>query len=158
MSDDVRPSLFEQLAPYERTVPRHLSRYTARKDWIWYISQCCPESFRYIMAHREIPGICFVLGKCYPDGDRTGQFEPHAFDAGFWHAWVELPDALIFEATRQRFYDRAGWVQVYQPHHITHHALHARGGLPGGEGRPAARLWLCPLPVAIRRVFAPEGR
>jgi hypothetical protein len=32
MSDDVRPSLFEQLAPYERTVPRHLSRYTARKD------------------------------------------------------------------------------------------------------------------------------
>jgi hypothetical protein len=71
------------------------------------------------MAHRQIPGIVFVRGKCYPHGDRTGQFAPRAFDQGFWHAWVELPEALIFEATRQRFYDRAGWMQGYQPHHIT---------------------------------------
>jgi hypothetical protein len=119
MSDDVRPSLFDRLTPHERTVSRHLSRYTARKDWIWYIGQCYPEAFRYAMAHRQIPGICFVVGKCYPDGDQTGQFEPHSLDAGFWHAWVELPDALIFEATRQRFYDRAGWMQVYQPRYIT---------------------------------------
>ena len=108
-----------ELTPYERAVPRQLLRYKGRKKWIWYLSQCYPEAFRYTMAHREIPGITFVLGKYYPHGNRTGQFAPHAFDSGFWHAWVEIPDALIFEATRQRFYDRAGWMQVYQPRYIT---------------------------------------
>jgi hypothetical protein len=126
----------DDLAPYERAVPRELSRYTYPERWLRYNGQCYPEAFRYTMAHRQIPGIAFVLGKCYPHGDRTGQFAPHTFDAGFWHAWVELPD-LIFEATRQRFYDRVGWAQAYQPHHIKRYTpeeayrLAEAGWLPG---------------------------
>jgi hypothetical protein len=111
--------MIDQLAPYERTVPRELSRYTYPERSWRYSGQCYPESFRYTIAHPHIPGILFVLGKCYPDGDRTDRFEARAYDQGFWHAWVELPGALIFEATLQRFYDRTGWVQVYQPHHMT---------------------------------------
>jgi hypothetical protein len=72
------------------------------------------------MAPRHLPSIRFVLGTCYPNGDPTGRFDkvdPSCH--GFSHAWVELHEELVFEATGQRFYARAGWVQVYQPHHMT---------------------------------------
>jgi hypothetical protein len=126
----------DQLAPYERAVPRELSRYTYPERSWRYSGQCYPESFRYTMAHRQIPGIYFVLGKCYPDGDRTGRFEAHEIDQGFWHAWVELPGGLIFEATRQRFYDHAGWVHVYQPYHMTRYTPE--------EAYQAAKDWQLP--------------
>jgi hypothetical protein len=71
------------------------------------------------VAHRHLDGILFVLGTCYPHGDPTGQFlEVDPRCRGFSHAWVELPGALVFEATRQRFYDHDCWVKVYQPHHL----------------------------------------
>jgi hypothetical protein len=107
------------LDPHERGVPRELSRYTHPERSWRYSGQCYPESFRYTMAHRHIRGILFVLGTCYPFGDPTGRFaEVDPRCRGFSHAWVELLGALVFEATRQRFYDLAGWVKVYLPHHM----------------------------------------
>jgi hypothetical protein len=47
----------DTLAPYARAVSRELSRYTYPERWLRYATHCYPESFRYTMAHRQIPGI-----------------------------------------------------------------------------------------------------
>jgi hypothetical protein len=93
----------EELQPYEVCVEKHLSRYTYPERWFRYVGRCYEESYRYARAHsKTVPGLVLVVGRI---------FASRRYPVG--HAWVELPNNdLVFEATNQLFYQRAGYYRV----------------------------------------------
>ena len=78
-------SMTGELASYERAVPRELSPYTYPARWLWSNGECWSESFRYIMDHRDLPGIRVVLGTGDPHGDQAGPWAvDQVLDEDFW--------------------------------------------------------------------------
>ena len=93
------------LAPWRRTVSTDVlcGAQPSRRHW----ADCYRRACNYVLAHTPGKGACPPLagirlahGVC---GDATDQWA---------HAWVELPDGLIFDGVRQAFYDRGGYYQV----------------------------------------------
>ena len=78
------------LAHAEVEVPRRYSLYTDRNTQ--YPRQCFEEAYRYVDMHR-IRGMTYVFGTAVCGGMQQ-------------HAWVELPENIVFDGTLQRFYDR----------------------------------------------------
>ena len=50
----------------------------------------------YVVSHDHVEGIHYVVGEAYVGG--------HGL-----HAWVELPNDLVFDGVMQRFYPRAAY-------------------------------------------------
>ena len=93
------------LAPWQRTVSADTlcGVRPSRRHW----ADCYRRACDYVLAHTPGKGACpplagmrLVHGVC---GDATDLWA---------HAWVELPDGLIFDGVRQVFYDRGGYYQV----------------------------------------------
>lgn len=80
----------DRLAYAEVDVPRRYSIHTDRTQQ--FPQQCFHEACRYVQLNR-IAGMTYVLGTAVCGGMQQ-------------HAWVELPDNIVFDGTLQRFYDR----------------------------------------------------
>lgn len=95
------------LAPHARPVTPDLACGTCPKQRYW--NDCYRRAVAYVLAH--MPGS----GRCPPVAGMTLVHGTCGSDSLLWaHAWVELPDGLVFCGVRQRFYDRAGFQQVLQ--------------------------------------------
>lgn len=65
--------------------------------------QCYQRSLSFLIANaNQVERLALIHGAVIsgPDGSRIG------------HAWVEIDGAIVFDATLQRFYDRAGFLSV----------------------------------------------
>ena len=102
-----RRVLTAALAPYVRQVDPTLSCGTRPGKRYW--RDCYRRAAEYMLTHSPrggpcpaVGGIALVHGVC-----RAGSLQ-------WGHAWVELPDSLVFDGVRQQFYDRDGYHRVTQ--------------------------------------------
>jgi hypothetical protein len=70
-----------------------------------YARSCFVMAWLYVVSHDHVEGIHYVVGEAYVGG--------HGL-----HAWVELPNDVVFDGVMQRFYRRAAYydrqlVKVY---------------------------------------------
>ena len=93
------------LAPWRRTVSTDTlcGVQPSRRHW----ADCYRQACNYVLAHTPGAGACPPL-----DGMRLAHGVCRDATDTWAHAWVELPDRLIFDGVRQAFYDRAGYYRV----------------------------------------------
>lgn len=95
------------LAPYVRHVDTVLAGGTRPGTRYW--GDCCRKAADYLLAHSPASRAC-------PGGG--GMLLVHGVccrDRLVWaHAWVALPQALVFDGVRQQFYDQEGYRRVLQ--------------------------------------------
>jgi hypothetical protein len=93
------------LAPWIRPVAAAL--WEGARPGKRYWTDCYRRASDYVLARARQPGPCLpadgvllVHGVCRDD---------HVMWA---HAWVELPDGVVFDGVRQQFYDRDGYYRT----------------------------------------------
>ena len=100
-----RRATTEALAPWLRVVSTETlcGARSGRRHW----ADCYRRACDYVLAHTRGRGSCLPL-----DGMRLVHGVCGDGIDTWAHAWVELPDGLIFDGVRQAFYDRGGYYQV----------------------------------------------
>jgi len=83
------------------------------------IKDCFRKAFEYAFEH-QVQGIRIVHGT-----HRNEYFE---------HAWVELPDGVLFDGVLQRFYDRERYYSITNAIKIVEYSLKAYSELMSNEG------------------------
>jgi hypothetical protein len=123
-----------------------------------YATRCFEMAWFYVITHKNVEGIHYVVGEALVGG------------LGL-HAWVELPNDVVFDGVMQRFYSRAAYydrqhVKVYyrytgaaavEIHSALHRNLgdeatwawHLHLGLPWGD---ASAPLLIDSDLAVRRL------
>jgi hypothetical protein len=92
----------KSLAPYEVDPPDEYKTGKKRR-------RICPKrgyekSFRYVSSKYEMDGIKLV----------HGVYKPSFMEEHVGHAWVKLPNEIIFDGVLQRFYQREPYYNYYQ--------------------------------------------
>ncbi len=95
--------------PHEIEVPQGWRQGT--KPDFYYHGRCYLMALRYMLHHLSVEGLGFermslVHGVWNPDvrSGETGH-----------HAWVELPEGVVFDPNRQRFYDQDSYYLYATP-------------------------------------------
>ena len=65
---------------------------------------CYTKSFQYILDKGEVAGVRLV----------HGLYRPFTLDQHCGHAWVELPDKIVFDGVLQRFYQKESYYNYYE--------------------------------------------
>lgn len=65
---------------------------------------CYEKAFRYVADKRDLNEIKLV----------HGLYKPETIKNHCGHAWVEIPDGIIFDGVMQRFYRKEGYYKYYQ--------------------------------------------
>jgi hypothetical protein len=65
---------------------------------------CYKRAWKYMMQHDEVPGLKLVHGKITNPGC--------SYEIS--HAWVELPEDVIFDGTEGQFYERQSYLSALQ--------------------------------------------
>ena len=102
--DEVKESIKEDLkylTQYEVTPNDEFKTGKAKR---LYPKHCYRKAFEYVSAKRDIEGIKLV----------HGLYRPSFFDNHCGHAWVNLPNQIIFDGVLQLFYDKEGYYDFYQ--------------------------------------------
>ena len=88
------------MKPYEVTVEERFSRGT--NPGHDYRTRCYEMAFKYLAGHRDEPALRLVHGALHIKG------------RVYHHAWVELPEAWVFDPADQTFYDRDAYYRFEQ--------------------------------------------
>jgi hypothetical protein len=73
-------------------------RFRRRKT---FPKRCYERAWQFVIDHADVPGVVLVHGRV------TVTVPVHVT---FGHAWVELPDGLIFDGVKQACYDRTTYL------------------------------------------------
>ena len=102
--EEVKKSAIEdrkQLAEYEVTPS---DEYKTDKPRRLSPKNCFMKAFRYVADKSHLEGVRLV----------HGLYKPAFFDEHSCHAWVELPNDIVFDGVMQRFYEKEGYCTYYQ--------------------------------------------
>lgn len=65
---------------------------------------CYQKAFKYVSSKSKLDGVLLV----------HGLYKPYAVPHHSGHAWVELPNDIVFDGVIQRFYKKQGYYEYYE--------------------------------------------
>jgi len=103
-SEEAKVSLKEDLQKLSKheVIPEDI--YKTGKSRRLYPRACYKKSWEYVNEKENVEGVKLVHGK----------YSPSLFDYHAGHAWVELPNNIVFDGNLQRFYPKDLYYQHFK--------------------------------------------
>jgi hypothetical protein len=98
-------STIGELSRFEVEVPE--AYRTGRRRRVYH-RQCYAKAYDYAVSKYELEGVKLV----------HGLYDPMGRQMNIPHAWVELPEDIVFDGVQQRFYQKRGYYEVYRAEKI----------------------------------------